>query len=258
MAQDAAALEILSRLPEVEARFDAAAVTGGAAPPMAGFYALAAIPARYALERGAWGEAATLEVPTAGPPFTIAITHFARALGAARSVELAPDGARAGLIEAAAIDTTRLAMLREELREANDDYWSEQVNIELLTASAWLFFARGRRDLALSAMRDAADAEDATDKSAVSPGPLAPARELLGEMLLEAGDAAGALAEFEASMAKEPRRFRSTYGAARAAESSGDTALARRYYERVLEIAENADSARAEIAHARDFIDQGA
>ena len=107
----------------------------------------------------------------------------------------------------------------------------------------------------LAEMRKAADAEDATDKSAVSPGPLAPARELLGEMLLEAGDAAGAIAEFEASMAKEPRRFRSTYGAARAAEVAGDRALARRYYEQLLEIAADADSDRSEIAHAREFLD---
>jgi tetratricopeptide (TPR) repeat protein len=257
MAQDAAALEILSRLPEVEARFDAAAVTGGAAPPMAGFYALAAIPARYALERGAWGEAATLEVPTAGPPFTIAITHFARALGVARRPR-GPDSLRRGELALATLEMSRLGQIRDALRSANDDYWADQVSIQLRVASAWYEFARGHRHRALTEMREAADAEDATDKSAVSPGPLAPARELLGEMLLKAGDEDEALAEFEASMAKEPRRFRSTYGAARAAEASGDAALARRYYERVLEIAENADSERAEIAHARDFVDQGA
>jgi tetratricopeptide (TPR) repeat protein len=248
MAQDAAALEVLTRLPEVEARFDATAVTGGAAPPMAGFYALAAIPARYALERGAWSEAAELEVPTAGTPFTIAIAHFARALGAARS----------GQPDAAAGDIGRLRELRDALRAAQDDYWAEQVDIQLRVANAWMAFAQGRREEALAAMRAAADAEDATDKSAVTPGPLAPARELLGEMLLEAGDAAGALAAFESSMVREPRRFRGAYGAARAAESAGDAAAARRYYERALEIVENADSDRAEIAHARDFVDQGA
>jgi tetratricopeptide (TPR) repeat protein len=248
MAQDAAALEVLTRLPEVEARFDATAVTGGAAPPMAGFYALAAIPARYALERGAWSEAAELEVPTAGTPFTIAIAHFARALSAARS----------GQPDAAAGDIGRLRELRDALRAAQDDYWAEQVDIQLRVANAWMAFAQGRREEALAAMRAAADAEDATDKSAVTPGPLAPARELLGEMLLEAGDAAGALAAFESSMVREPRRFRGAYGAARAAESAGDAAAARRYYERALEIVENADSDRAEIAHARDFVDQGA
>lgn len=245
MAQDAAALEVLSRLPEVEARFDATAVAGGAAPPMAGFYALAAIPARYALERGAWREAAELDVPTAGTPFTIAIAHFARALGAARS----------GRPEAAAADLDRLAELRDELRAAQDDYWALQVDIQFRVASAWVAFAQGRRDEALAEMRAAADAEDATDKSAVTPGPLAPARELLGEMLLDAGDAAGALAAFESSMAREPRRLRGAYGAARAAESRGDAALARRYFESTIEIAENADSERAEIAHARESIE---
>jgi len=257
MAQDAAAYEVLTRLPAVEARFDPTAVAGGAAPPMAGFYALTSIPARYALERGAWREAAELEVPAAGTPFTIAIAHFARALGAARGLERVPD-ARGLQLDAAYVDIQRLAELRDELRAANDAYWAEQVDIQLRVASAWVAFARGRRDEALVEMRAAADAEDATDKSAVTPGPLAPARELLGEMLLEAGDSAGALAAFESSMVREPRRFRGSYGAARAAESAGDDALARRYYERTLEIAGSADSDRAEIARARAFLDEGA
>jgi hypothetical protein len=255
MAQDAAAYEILTRLPEVEARFDATAVAGGAAPPMAGFYALAAIPARYALERGAWDEAAALEAKTGGTHFTTAITHFARALGAARSFVRTPDNARAQQLDIAFADINLLGQLGAALRTANDDYWAEQVSIQQRTAIAWFEFARGRQDEALARMRAAADAEDATDKSAVSPGPLVPARELLGEMLLEAGDAAGALVAFESSMIREPRRFRGAYGAARAAEAAGDDALARRYYERVLEIALNADSERAEIAHARAFLD---
>jgi len=245
MAQDAAALEVLTRLPEVESRFDASAVAGGAAPPMAGFYALAAIPARYALERGAWREAAELDIPAAGTPFTIAIAHFARALGTAR----------AGQPAAATRDLERLEELRDSLRAAQDAYWAEQVDIQLKVASAWVAFAQGRRADALASMRAAADAEDATDKSAVTPGPLAPARELLGEMLLEANDAVGALAAFESSMAREPRRFRGAFGAALAAEAVGDIALARRYYERVLEIAASADTDRAEIARAREFLD---
>ena len=258
MAQDAAAREVLTRLPEVEARFDATAVAGGAAPPMAGFYALAAIPARYALERGAWGEAAELEFQTEGTAFTIAITHFAHALGVARSVERRRGVAPPSLLNRAYADINLLAQLRDELRAANDNYWAEQVDIQLRVANAWVWFVEGRRDEALAQMREAADAEDATDKSAVSPGPLAPARELLGEMLLEAGDAHDALAEFEASMAKEPRRFRSTYGAARAAATARDHTLARRYYEQLLEIAADADSDRAEIAQARDYLDRRA
>jgi len=248
MAQDRAALEVLNRVPSVAAQFDATAITGGAAPPMAGFYALAAIPARYALERGAWQEAAELTVPASGTPFTIAIVHFARALGAARS----------GHPAEASGDIARLAELRDRLRQALDTYWAEQVGIQLRVANAWVAYADGQREEAIRTMREAADAEDATDKSAVSPGPLVPARESLGEMLLEAGDATAALQAFEASIAKEPGRFRGAYGAARAAEAAGSAAQARGYYEKVLEIARDADSPRPEIQRAKAYLAEGA
>jgi tetratricopeptide (TPR) repeat protein len=244
MAQDRAAGAVIERLPTATALFDPAATAGGAAPPMAGYFALAAIPARYALERGAWTEAAQLEVPANGTPFTIAMTHFARALGAARS----------GQPAAASGDVAQLAVLRDRLTQAQDAYWAEQVDIQRRVAAAWVAFAEGRRSEALALLRAAADAEDATDKSAVSPGPLAPTRELLGEMLLEAGDAAGALAAFEASMEKEPGRFRGAFGAARAAEAAGDAAKAREHYARTMEIARDADSPRPEIERARTYL----
>jgi tetratricopeptide (TPR) repeat protein len=244
MAQDRAARDVLDRLPAVAATFDPTAAAGGAAPPMAGFYALAAIPARYALERGAWQEAAELPIPANGTPFTIAIGHFARALGAARS----------GHPSAAREDVGRLAALRDQLSEMQDAYWTEQVDIQWRVAAAWMTYAEGRSAEGIEAMRAAADAEDATDKSAVTPGPLAPARELLGEMLLEAGNAADALRAFEASMAKEPGRFRGAFGAARAAEAAGYAADARRYYERTVEIARDADSPRPEIQRARTYL----
>ncbi len=243
MAQDGAARAVLDRLPPVATLFDSSATVGGAAPPMAGFYALAAIPARYALERGAWQDAAELKVPSAGTPFTIAIAHFARALGAARS----------GRPGAAGADVAALATLRDRLK-GQDDYWAGQVDIQWRAAGAWIAFAQGRRAEALAAMSAAADLEDATDKAAVTPGPLAPARELLGEMQLEAGDAPTALRAFEASMAKEPGRFRGAYGAARAAEAAGDAATARKHYARVLEIASDADSARPELERARRYL----
>jgi tetratricopeptide (TPR) repeat protein len=235
---------VIERLPTAAAQFEPTATAGGAAPRMAGYFALAAIPARYALERGAWEEAARLEVPSSGTPFTIAIAHFARALGAARS----------GRPAAANGDLERLAALRDRLTLAQDAYWAEQVDIQRRVAAAWVAFAEGRRGEALETLRSAADSEDATDKSAVSPGPLAPARELLGEMLLEAGDAAGALAAFEASMMKEPGRFRGAFGAARAAEAAGDGEKAREYYVRAVEIARDADSPRPEIERARNYL----
>jgi tetratricopeptide (TPR) repeat protein len=243
MAQDRAAREVLDRLPAVAATFDPAAITGGAAPPMAGFYALAAIPARYALERGAWQDAAELPVPSSGTPFTIAMTHFARALG----------GARSGHPAAAREDVSRLAVLRDQL-ENQDAYWAEQVDIQWRVAGAWTAYADGRTEEAIAALRAAADIEDATDKAAVTPGPLAPARELLGEMLLEAGEAQDALRAFEATVAKEPGRFRGAFGAARAAEAAGDAAGARHYYQTLLEIARDADSPRPEIQRARTYL----
>jgi tetratricopeptide (TPR) repeat protein len=246
MAEDDDAKAVLDRLPRVAARFSANAI-GGAAPPMAGFFAMTAIPARYALERGAWAEAARSPVPANGTPFTIAMAHFARALGAARS----------GNPEAAHGDLARLSALRGQLAADDNTYWAEQVNIQHQVARAWVGFAAGSRKEGIATLRAAADAEDATDKSAVTPGPLAPARELLGYMLLEADDPARALVEFERSMAKEPRRFRGAYGAALAADAAGDRDKARRYFAEVVAIAGATASPRPELRRARSYVAAG-
>jgi tetratricopeptide (TPR) repeat protein len=240
MAQDQAAKGVLDH---------ALALVGGAEGSAAGAagagaFAIASIPARYALERGAWAEAAALPVRPANTPFTEAITHFARAVGAARL----------GRPSAALADITTLEALRDRLRSMGDLYWTEQVDIQRRVALAWVTFAQGRRDAALADLSAAADAEDATDKSAISPGPLAPARELYGFMLLEAGRYGEALTALEASMKKEPNRFRGTYGAARAAELGGDRDKAGTYYRRLLEIAADADTERPEILEARAYV----
>ncbi len=236
-AQDKAAKVVLDHAVNIVG--GAEGMAAGAAG--AGAYAIAAIPARYALERGAWTEAARLEARPANTPFTEAITHFARAVGAARS----------GNPAAAAPDIARLAELRDKLESMKDPYWTEQVNLQRRVALAWVAFAEGRKDAAIADLSAAADAEDATDKSAISPGPLAPARELYGFMLLEAGRAKEALVAFEATMKKEPNRFRSTYGGARAAELAGDRAKAAMYYKRLLEIARDADTERPELVAAK-------
>ncbi len=239
-AQDAAARKSLDGIDAIGARIQLNA-PGAAAPPPAGFYALAAIPARYALERGAWKEAAVL-VPRETPfAFADAVTHFARALGAARS----------GNPAAAAKDVEKLAALRDALQKANDAYWTGQVEIQRRIATAWIALAEGRQAEALTMLREAADAEDLTDKSAISPGPIKPARELLGEMLLEMQRPAEALREFEATMAKEPNRFRGLYGASRAAEAAGDGAKVRSYSLRLVEICRSADKpGRPELQQA--------
>jgi tetratricopeptide (TPR) repeat protein len=128
------------------------------------------------------------------------------------------------------------------------------VDIQRRVATAWVTFAEGRRAEGIAMLRAAADSEDATDKSAISPGPLAPARELLGEMMLEAGNPKEALVAFEATMKKEPGRFRGAYGAARAAEAAGDRAKARSHYQTLLEIARSAASERPELERARAFV----
>jgi hypothetical protein len=243
LAQDRAAKAVLDR---------ALAVVGGAegmaaGAAGAGAYAIAAIPARYALERGAWAEAAALTARPANTPFTEAITHYARAVGAARS----------GKPDAAAADIAKLEELRAKMESMQDAYWTEQLSIQRRVALAWVAFAQGRKDAAIGDLSAAADAEDATDKSAISPGPLAPAREQYGFMLLEANRPKEALIAFEATMKKEPNRFRSTYGGARAAELAGDKAKAMTYYRQLLEIAKEADTERAEIAAAKKFVGRG-
>jgi hypothetical protein len=243
LAQDAAARRVLDRLPEVRAVFNPEAI-GGAAPGSAGLFALAAIPARYALERGAWAEAAALEPRQTAYPWADAVTHFARALGAARG----------GNATAARADIDRLKAIGEKLAAAQDPYWQGQIEIQRRAAEAWALFAEGRRDDGIAAMRGAAEAEDATDKSAVSPGPLAPARELLGEMLLEAGQPKEALAAFEATMMKEPNRFRAVAGAMRAAEAAGDRTTAASHARELLEIAKTADSDRPDLGRARQLL----
>jgi tetratricopeptide (TPR) repeat protein len=240
-AQDRAAREMLDALPEVAARFDPNAV-GSAAPGSAGVFAVAAIPARYALERGAWAEAATLEPHPSKFPYAEALTYFARAIGAAHIRDTATVRSS---IEA-------LRRIQDQLTLAKERYWAEQTEIQRRTASAWLAFAELREAEALAEMRATATLEDSTEKNAVTPGPLAPARELLGEMLLEFKEPGEARKEFEATLKKEPNRFRAVYGAARAASLMGDHVAARRYYDQLLKICERADKPdRPELTSAR-------
>ena len=209
-----------------------------------GPYALAISPARYAVERGDWKAAAELQVRPSPLAHVQAITHFSRALGAARS----------GNPEAAKADIVKLGELRDKLRQAKDAYWSEQVDIQAQVASAWVLFAEGKRDDALRSMSAAADAEDKTEKHPVTPGVPKPARELYGVMLLESGNARDALTALEATLKKEPNRLAAYLTAAKAAEASGDKTKAQDYYEKFLAIADEADKTRADVADARAFL----
>jgi hypothetical protein len=223
MRNDSAAKTVLDGLPDIVRTYDLTKNTG-AASAGAGAFALAAIPARYALERRKWTEAALLSVrPTPNAPQTEAITNFARALGAAHS----GDVARArGAIQSLNTNHDRLVA-------AHEDYWAEQVAIQGIEALAAVDWAEKHEADAIDKMREAVRREDATEKSAVTPGPLAPAHELLGDMLLEMRRPADALVEYRACLEREPNRFRSLYGAMKAASGSGDHGAAAQYAKQI-------------------------
>jgi len=228
--QDSAAARVLAALPALAARYDPNGPTTGA-PPAAAYFAMAANPARYALERGDWSSAAKLEVRQTAFPFADAITWFARGIGAARMGDtvLSADAVR------------QLEQLRDALTQRKEAYWSQQVEIQRRGVEAWRAFARRARAEALSAMRATADLEATTEKNAITPGPIVPARELLGEMLLASGDARAAYKEFEGTLVTEPRRYRAVAGAMRSAKAAGNTAAAERYAAQLAQLSEHGD-----------------
>jgi len=178
-------------------------------------------------------------------PYTEAMTYFARALGATHT----------GALDDARKSIAALQDISARLAQANEAYWAEQVSIQHDGAAAFLALAEGHADAAVAQMRAAAVREDATEKSAVTPGPIAPARELLGDMLLELKRPADALKEFQATLTKEPNRFRAAYGAAKSASLAGDTANAKKYYAQLLKICERADNpGRPELDEARKAV----
>lgn len=247
IGQDKAADRVLTALPEIASRFDKNAVVGGAAGPAAGYFALAAIPARYALERQDWNRAMQLKPRDTPYPYTEAMTWFARGLGAARL----------GRLPAAHESAETLERIHERLLKAGEDYWAQQVQIQETEVRALAALAEGKKEDAVSQMKSAAELEDGTEKNAVTPGPLAPARELLGEMYLETNQPQAALQEFEVTLHKEPGRFRALYGAARAAQLGGNRAAAAKYFRELLEMCGQADEpGRTEIAQAKKAVSQ--
>jgi hypothetical protein len=229
--QEQAARRVLDSLPDIASRFDPKSLLSGAGGPSVGYFALAAIPARYVLERQDWRQARQLPLRETPFPYTDAMTWFARGLGAARL----------GQALAANKSATALQQIRERLLKAGENYWARQVEIQELAVTAWAALAEGKKEKALRQMKSAAELEDGTEKSAVTPGPLAPARELLGEMLLEANEPAQALEQFEATLKQEPGRLRALYGAAHAAQLSGSRDTSQRYFRELLKVCGRAD-----------------
>jgi tetratricopeptide (TPR) repeat protein len=180
-------------------------------------------------------------------PYTDAITWFARGYGAARL----------GQVAAANESAAALQQIRERLLKTDEKYWARQVEIQELEVEAWAALAEHKenKEAALRKMKSAAELEDGTEKSAVTPGPLAPARELLAEMMLETNEPAQALEQFEATLKKEPGRFRALYGAGRAAKLSGNNEASQKYFRELMKVCEHADTpGRPEILEAKKAI----
>jgi len=211
---------------------------------MPSYTGLAAVPARFALERQAWKEAAALEPRGSQFPQAEAITYFARAIGSARSGDLT--AAQQGL--------DKLKELRATLEKANQSYWAEQVEIQMLAASAWIAHAKGQKDEALKLMRAAADVEDNSEKHIAMENRLYPMRELLGDLLLEQQQPEQALTEYESSLQSMPNRLRGLYGAAKAAEGARQPEKAATYFRKLAELTKDSDSDRVEIREAKAFL----
>jgi tetratricopeptide (TPR) repeat protein len=212
-------------------------------------YAVAAVPARFALERRDWAQAASLSLPAAGIPWerfpwAAAMISYTRALGAARTGDEAQ----------ARQEIAKLDAMHTKLIEAQDGYWADQVDVQRRAATGMLAHLRHADDEAVASLRSAAELEASTEKSPVTPGAVVPARELLADLLLETGQPAEALRQYEATLASDPNRFRSVFGAAQAAERSGDLAKARGYYESVTALASKADTQRPELHIAEAFL----
>jgi tetratricopeptide (TPR) repeat protein len=239
-SQDGKAQEVLEKMNAV-ANFQPSFITA---------YAIAAVQARYPLERGRWAEAAALPLRTHGSfpwgkyPGAESITYFARGIGAARSGDT--EGARQA-IEA-------LEKLHAQMVQSGESYWAVHADAQRKSVAAWLAFSGDDKKQALKLMREAADLEDSVDKHPVTPSAVLPARELLGDMLLSLKRSAEAIRAYEASLRISPNRFNSLYGAGRAAELAGDKQKANTYYMRLVEISSEADAETPAIAQARQFL----
>jgi tetratricopeptide (TPR) repeat protein len=237
LAQDARAkalVDVIAALPKLDS------------PLLANFTAVAVIPARYAVERGDWAGAATLPVASTGRPMADSLVRFTRGLGMARTGDLV--GAK-GEIRA-------MQDLRAALEKSNQSYWADRTEEQILAVSAWIALAEGTREQAVKMMRAGADGEDGSVKHVAMENRLYPMRELLGDLLLQVGQAAPALREYETALKENPNRYRLLSGAARAAEGAGDRAKATAYFEKLVALTSKADTARPDITRAKTFLGQ--
>jgi hypothetical protein len=204
------------------------------------------MPARYVLERADWKAAAALPITPTEYPQADSLTHFTRGFGMARL------GDRAG----ARREIDAMQRLQAAMRKSGDSYWADRTQEQILAVSAWVALGEGDKDRAATLMRQAADGEDASIKHVAMENRLYPMRELLADLLLEAGRAKDAVAEYARALKQTPNRYRGLLGAARAAEASGDATAARAFYARLVELSAHADGARPELQRARAYLDR--
>jgi hypothetical protein len=215
---------------------------------LTGGYVLAVVPARYALERRAWAEAAALKPRSSAFPYTEAVTHWARAMGEVHTENFA----------AAKRDIAELKLIENRLLDDKQDYWAKQTEVLVKGASGWLAHAQAKSseddEGALLLLTAAADLEDSMEKHPITPGAVLPAREQLADLLLELKRPAEALAVYQASMKSSPNRFNSLFGAAKASEAAGNVAQARQYYAKLVENCAGSQTKRAEFAQASGYL----
>lgn len=239
LAQDAAAAKMIQKALATPERGDRPA-------GLANYTAKAAMPARYVLERADWKAAAALPITPTEYPMADSLTHFTRGFGLARL----------GDRDAARREIDAMQRLRAAMQKSADAYWADRTQEQILAVQAWIALSEGATDRAIALMRQAADGEDASIKHVAMENRLYPMRELLGDLLLEAGRAKEAAAEYARALKQTPNRYRGLFGAARAAEAIGDHAAARDYYSRVIELSSHADATRPESERARRFLDR--
>jgi tetratricopeptide (TPR) repeat protein len=237
LAQDAKAAALTEKSLATTARGDRPAGAGT-------FTAKVAMPARYMLERADWAGAAAMPVASTQYPMADSLNRFTRGLGMARTGNLA--GAR-DEIEA-------MKALRTALQRADQSYWADRTEEQMLAVSAWIFLKEGAVDKAVQFMRAAADGEDGSLKNVIMENRLYPLREMLAELLLEVGEPAAALKEYETALKQTPNRYRGFWGAARASDALGNRAQASEYFGKLVNLAKNADSERPEVKEAKAFL----
>jgi tetratricopeptide (TPR) repeat protein len=212
-------------------------------------YAFAAIPSRYLLENRLWKEAVSLEVKPANfdwkaYPWQHAIIRFTRLLGAVHT----------GQLEAAKAELAQMVQLQDELKAQKDTYKANQVGIQVASGDAWIKWKEGKKEEALQRMQEAADLEDKTEKHPVTPSEVVPAKELLGDLLLQMNEPAKALTVYAANLQKHPNRFNGLYGAAMAAERSGNSEKAKTWYRQLLAVTKKGVSERTELMAAHRLV----